>query len=581
MMLQVRRPLLRWGVSLVVLGGALAGCGDDPATPVTDAATDVGTPVDTGSDAGTPIDTGSDAGTPIDTGTDAGTPTDRGNLVDTGPGDTGVTDTGPVDAGATARLRVVHAAPGAGNVDIYAAGATTAAAPNVAYGTATGYLNLPPGPIAFDIRAAGATGTPAFTTPSVTLVAGRSYTVIAAGRLASTDAADRFRVLALAENFTANATGAQVRVVHAGSDAPTVGIDVGNDNPATAEVGSLARFADTGETGVALPGTSALQVGIVTGTPAATVTAFTTPALGAGSQWFVIATGLLPSFDTAVNNGFGLLAVNQAGAVAFIKQNPRVHVIHAGADAPAVDLFAGPAGAGANPARTLEIVDNLQYPTRTGTTTTGGIATAQVPPGSYGIDIFAYTAGSTRPAGAPAFTVPTLAVEAGRQYVAIAAYFLAPQAGQTPPDSAFTVLPLEYGITNDATTATAPRIVAVHASGDAPNVDLGVLAGTTFTPVFSNVPRGASSPATGTSVPADPFTLAVRAAGATTNAATFAIDLDVNQKVFVLASGALTPRAASGGGLADQSFHLSAVFANPGTVQLGPGAWSLARINPN
>jgi hypothetical protein len=493
-----------------------------------------------------------------------------------------IVDNGPVDAGASARLRVVHAAPGAGPVDIYAAGATTAAAPNVAYGTATGYLNLPPGPIAFDIRAAGAAAAsaPAFTTPQVTLVAGRSYTVIAAGRLASTEAADRFRVLPLQESFAANAAGAQVRVVHAGSDAPTVGIDVGNDNPAMAEVPSLARFADTGEAGVALPGNAALQVGIVTGTPAANVTAFTTPELGPGSQWFVIATGLLPSFDTAVNDGFGLLAVNQAGTVAFIKQNPRVHVVHAGADAPAVDLFAGPAGAGANTARTLQIVDNLQYPTRTGATTTGGIATAQVPPGSYGIDIFPYAAGSTRPAGAPAFTVPTLALTAGRQYVAIAAYFLAPQAGQTPPDSAFNVLPLEYGMTADAAMATAPRVVAVHASGDAPNVDIGVLAGTTFTPVFSNVPRGANSAATGTTVPADPFTLAVRAAGATTNAATFAVDLDVNQRVFVIASGALTPRAATGGGLADQSFHLSAVFANPGTVQLGAGAWSLARINP-
>ncbi len=548
-----RSSVIGWSTVVAALGGVLVGCGDDPA-PTDAGVTDVGQPTDT------PIATDTPVATDQPIATDTPTVT---------------------DAGATARLRVVHAAPGAGNVDIYAAGATTAAAPNVAYGTATGYLNLPPGPIAFDIRAAGASGAPAFTTPSVTLAAGRSYTVIAAGRLTSTDAADRFRVLALQEDFAADAAQARVRVVHAGSDAPTVGIDVGNDNPATAEVPSLARFADTGAAGVALPGGAALQVGIVTGTPAANVTAFTTPALGAGSQWFVIATGLLPSVDTAVNTGFGLLAVNQAGTVAFIKQNPRIHVVHAGADAPAVDLFAGPAGAGANPARTLQIVDNLQYPTRTGATTTGGLASVQVPPGSYGIDIFPYAAGSARPAGAPAFTVPTLAVEAGRQYVAVAAHFLAPQAGQTPPDSAFTVLPLEYAMTNDAATPTAPRVVAVHASGDAPNVDVGVLAGATFTPVFSNVPRSASSAAAGTTVPADPFTRAVRAAGATANAATFGIDLDVNQKVFVIASGALTPRPAAGGGRADQSFSLSAVFANPGTVQLGAGAWSLARINPN
>jgi hypothetical protein len=477
-------------------------------------------------------------------------------------------------------VRVIHAAPGAPNVDIYAAGATAAAVSNVAYGSATAYLTLPAGSIAFDIRAAGQSGAPAFTTPPVTLAAGRSYTVIAAGRLGSTDAADRFRVLALAENFEADSARARVRVVHAGSDAPTVGIDVGNDDPARAEVASLARFADTGESGVPLPGDAALQVGLVTGTPAARVTAFTTPNLGAGSQWFVIATGLLPSTDTAVNNGFGLLAMNQSGTAAFIKQNPRVHVVHAGADAPAVDLCAGPAGAGATPARTGEIVDNLAYPTRNGATTTGGIASAQVPPGTYGVDIFPYAAGSTRPAGNPAFTVPSLELAAGRQYVAIAAYFLNPRSGQTPPDSAFAVLPLAYEITNDGTTATAPRIVAVHAAGNAPSVDIGVVASGSFTPLFANVARGANSAAAGTTAPLDPITVGVRPTGTTAVAASFAVDLDVNQKVYVIAAGALSPRAASGSSLADQPFGLHAVFANPGTVQLGATAWSLARINP-
>ncbi len=571
-MLRLRSRSLEWGTALLLVG-ALAGCDDDTnATPADASATDVPSSTDVPTAVDVPV------ATDTPTATDQPVATDTPIIVDTGP-----VDAGTPDAGAPARLRVVHAAPGAGNVDVYAAGATTAAAGNIAYGTATGYLSLPPGPIAFDIRAAGApaSGAPAFTTPSVTLAAGRSYTVIAAGRLASTDSADRFRVLALAENFTADAAQARVRIVHAGSDAPTVGVDVGNDNPVTAEVPSLARFADTGEAGVALPGNAALQVGLVTGTPAATVTAFTTPNLGAGSQWFVIATGLLPSMDTAVDNGFGLLAVNQAGTVAFIKQNPRVHVVHGGADAPPVDLFAGPAGDGPSTERTLQIVDNLAYPQRVGATTTGGIATAQVPPGTYGIDIFPYAAGSARPSGAPAFTVPTLTLAPGRQYVAVAAYFLGPQAGQTPADSSFAVLPLEYAMTNDSATPTAPRVVAVHASGDAPAVDIGTLTGSTFAAVFSNVPRGANSAAAGTTVPADPFTLAVRGAGASANAATFAIDLDANQKVFVIASGALTPRPASGGALADQSFHLSAVFANPGTVQLGAGAWSLARINPN
>ena len=549
-----------WRAVALLLAGFVTVTGCDDSTP---AAADAASPSDTpAADVTTGDVTNSDA-PPADTG---------GN-------DGGTTDV--ADAGNTARLRVIHAAPRAGNVDIFPAGATTAAVSNVAYGSATPYLTLPAGAVSFDIRAAGATGAPAFTTPSVTLAAGRSYSVIAAGRLGSTDAADRFRVLAIAEDFADDPTRARVRVVHAGSDAPTVGIDVGNDNPAAPEVASLARFADTGEAGVSLPGDAPLQIGVVAGTPGATVTAFTTPALGAGNRWIVIATGLLPSTDTAVNDGFGLLAVNQSGTTAFIKQNPRVHVLHAGADAPPVDLFAGPAGEGANPARTLQIVDNLVYPTGSAATSRGGVASVQVPPGSYGIDIFPYAAGSARPAGSPAFTVPTLAVEAGRQYLAIAAYFLAPQAGQTPPDSAFTVIPLPYGITDAPAPGTAPRIVAVHAAGDAPSVDIGTLAGATFTPLFSNVARGATSPAAGTTAPLDPITVAVRAAGTTSNAATFAVDLDVNQKVFLIAAGALTPRAATGSGLADQPFGIHAVFANPGTVQLGDSAWRLVRLLPN
>lgn len=100
-----------------------------------------------------------------------------------------------------------------------------------------------------------------------------------------------------------------------------------------------------------------------------------------------------------------------------------------------------------------------------------------------------------------------------RQYVAIAAYFFSPQAGQTPPDSGFAVLPLEDAITNDATTATALRVVAVHVSGDVPSVDVGVLAGTTFSPMFTNVPRGANSSAAGTTVPAERIAPASRTGG--------------------------------------------------------------------
>ena len=98
MALRLHGSLAGLGAVMFAFGGVLVGCSDDPATPVADAgiATDVGTPTDTGTDAGTATDRPVATDTPIATDTPAPAP---------------------------ARVRVIHAAPGAPNVDIYAAGA--------------------------------------------------------------------------------------------------------------------------------------------------------------------------------------------------------------------------------------------------------------------------------------------------------------------------------------------------------------------------------------------------------------------------------------------------------------------------
>ncbi len=226
----------------------------------------------------------------------------------------GMAGTGGGDGGTQmAKLRVVHASSSAPAADLYPAGGSTPIVTNLAYGKATDYLELPPGKLEIDIRAAGspASGAPVFTTPELSLAANEKYTAIAAGDIGSSKDEDGFRVLALEEGFGAPASGnARVRIVHASFDAPTVDIDVGNDDPANAEIEGLARFADTGASGVDLPAGAAAQVGIAAG--GKTVTAFTTPPLPAGAELFV----------RIIDASTGEDITNQTLALALIEHDP-------------------------------------------------------------------------------------------------------------------------------------------------------------------------------------------------------------------------------------------------------------------
>src|SRR5215472_7306937 len=230
---------------------------------------------------------------------------------------------------------------------------------------------------------------------------------------------------------------ARVRVVHAGSDAPTVGIDVGNDSPNNPEIPSLARFADTGPDGAALPSGQSLQLGIDANGQA--VTAFTTPALPDGADLFVIATGLLGALPRD-GSGFGLLVVGPSGSVGFIRQNPVVYALHASPDAPAVDVYAG----------NTELITNLSF---------GQIsAPLQVPPNTYMLDFFGHSSTAGRPAGMPATTQSTGALAAGNRYLAVATGFLAPKTSTEPH---FQLDAYEDDFSIDSANA---RVRIVHAS---------------------------------------------------------------------------------------------------------------------
>ncbi|MFO7610730.1 MAG: DUF4397 domain-containing protein [Candidatus Krumholzibacteriia bacterium] len=439
------------------------------------------------------------------------------------------------DLGEGAMLRVVHASPDAPAVDIYAEGIASPLVTDVSYLETTPYLELVPGTYNIQLRAAGApaSSAPAFETGDLTIPADVTITAVALGLLASSDEADRFRVVPFVEDFTLPGGGqAAVRIVHGSPDAPAVAVDLGNDG--SPEVTDFARFGETGAAGVALPAGTALNVGIWAGSPLSRVTAFTTPAL-AGETYFLIATGLLGAKPNATD-GFGLLAVGPNGTVGLIRQDPVVYVLHGSPDAPAVDVNVG----GSDTA----LVDALSF---------GELSPpVQVPPAAYTLDVRVSAGGQL------AATVTTPELMAGERYLAVASGF----AGGSTPGLALLPYRDEFGVPGPA------LVRVVHASPDAPAVDVGVWDGTTFTALdpFRNLAFGDASAGTGTPIALSSVTVGVAAKDTSTPVATFDLALSSDLSAFAVAMGSL---AGTG-----EPLRLSVVVTST-------WPWQVAEVLPN
>jgi hypothetical protein len=450
-----------------------------------------------------------------------------------------------------AMVRVVHASPTAPAVDLYAAGSTTPIAESIAYGKATSYLELPEGEYDLEIRAAGADpmAPPVYEFNGLSVMAGQKYTAIAAGDLGSADAVDEFRVIALQEGFDmAGAGTARARIVHASFDAPTVDLDVGNDDPANPELAGLDRFDETGEAGIELPAGTALQVGIAAG--GATVTAFTTPQLPDGGQLFVIATGQLSELPRS-DGGFALLAVLPDSSTAWIKQNPFVYGLHASPDAPAVDIYVGDA----------EVFDNVPF---------GAMGRIQVPPAAYTFDFFAGMAGPTdRPATSPAASADTPDLVAGNTYVAIATGLLGGSGTQ-----AFQLFPIAEGFSAPGLGEAVLRVV--HASPDAPAVDIGTVTRTGMldaNPPIVGAAFAAATDSAGLRLPAaTALTLGVAATGTADTVAEFDVNFADGQRLTAVAVGLLAP--ASG----QPPFQLLVIDQTSRSIL---DRWTVASLTPN
>jgi hypothetical protein len=339
----------------------------------------------------------------------------------------------------SARVRVVHASPGAPVVDIYANGALLV--PGLDYLQASPFVSVPPGFYTIDVRPALAdpSSTPVYST-DVQLVGDFDFTAVAAGVLGSTKPADSFRVVALVEDWSPPFPGAfYTRVVHASPDAPAVALDVGNDG--SLDFFPLLRFGETGAAGIGLPADTSLQVAATT--LQGVSVPFTLPAFSGDDDITVIATGRLAARPNEPD-AFGLLALDRDGVVGFVRQNPQVYVLHASPDAPTVDVQAGGA----------TLVDDLSFRELS--------APVTVPPGVYSLDVFD-TSGRTY---VTSLQTPELA--AGERYLAIATGFLAPAPGQAPFQAA-------YFADSAAIVPGIATLQIIHASPDAPTVQVGAL----------------------------------------------------------------------------------------------------------
>jgi len=418
-----------------------------------------------------------------------------------------------------ATIRAVHSSPDAPAVDIYAEGIPTPLFSNLAYTETTEYAPVPEGTYNIQIRAAGAdpSSLPVYETGDVVINAGDRITAIAAGFLLSTDPLNSFRVLGLGEEAGTIEANALVRIVHAGPDAPVVDIDVGDDG--SVEIGGLARFADTGPTWAELPADAALQIAIrVTGGDR--VTAFTTPELTAGEELFVIATGSLAALPRE-DAGFGLLVVGPSGTVGLLRQNPTVYALHGSPDTPAVDIYAGDA----------LLASNLSF---------GDLsAPIQVPPAAYQLDFFPTGAGN---GGTPAASATTPELMVGQRYLAVAGGELSPEGSQ----GGFRLIPVDDAFPTELDTN--PRIRAVHASGDAPAVDIGTVdAGAIDAVLFPNLAFGEASDGAGVAVSPGLVTLGIAPTGSPTPVATFDVTPTLDARIFAVAIGALAPDASEEG----------------------------------
>lgn len=421
------------------------------------------------------------------------------------------------------RVRVVHGAATVGPVDIYVDGGAAPAFTAVAFGSATDYATLPPGPIRLVFRPAGAPADapPVHTSGEIALAAGGSVTAVAGGLLGSSLPTAAFRVQPYLEAFGAPEPGrSRVRFVNDSHGLATAGFDLGADG--AVEVPALASFSGSDPAGIAVSRSRSVQLAIETGAPANRLTAFTLPpdVLAKDGGVFLTLVGV-PTFVPRDVRSVALLAVGPAGAT-LIRQNPTVFVLPAIPDRASVDIHAFGLGIGVR-----TVGEGVGF---------GALAPAlQVPPSSFGYGLLVTDAADC--ALALEATGPLVA---GERYLAVASGF----GDDGPARPAVTLTILRDGF--DRATAANGRLRAVAAAADAPAVDVGQFPpgdATPFTPLagLEALAYRAASAEAGVQPAAAPLNPGVRPTGGSAALRFRAGALLSTDRAFGVVAGAFAP----------------------------------------
>ncbi len=275
-----------------------------------------------------------------------------------------------VDEPEEGSVRVVHAAPDLGEVDIYLSGSTDPLIEGLSYAEASEWLPVEVGTHGFELRPAGADpgDAPLYASEELALAQGDRVSAIAVGLLEGGPAGS-LQVLAIREEWGTDLAGrARARIVHAGADAPDLLVDGLDGQPL-----ALSRFADSDPAGVPLDAAGGERIELFAGDEL--LTAFTTPQFVDGDQVLVIATGLLGSLARD-DDGFSLVAVGEDGVLGRIRQDPQLFTLHGARDAGNLE----------NCTNDFEVAANFNY---------GDIQSSFLSPGNYDFEIFAYPSGCT------------------------------------------------------------------------------------------------------------------------------------------------------------------------------------------
>ncbi len=349
-----------------------------------------------------------------------------------------------------ADVRVIHAAPDAPLVNVYANDQVLGGLENVDYQVASGLIEVQPNTYDVRVEAIVPGGNVDVISASLTLEADMVYNVFAIDTVA-----DGVEPLLVANADTAVSAGnARVQVVHAAPNAPTVDIYVTapDDDLMAAQPTATASFKDfTGQLEVPA---GDYRIRITAAGMTDVLYDSGTVNLADGADLVVAATQSVAAGDAPVT----LLAIGENGATPLLDANSgaELRVVHGIADAPPVDVIANDSVTLFNGPGFLEYSDYIN-----------------VAADSYTIDVVATADNSV-----VAIDDAPVTLDAGMFYTAIANNTLA------SPD-------LDLLVDMPRSVATESRVRIIHASQAAGPVDIYVTADgdiSAVEPAFAEVP---------------------------------------------------------------------------------------------